>query len=63
MKTLKVTLVATVVGTVVGTWAWWSGIGHKMWPGHPNLACFLLTLGSTIAATILWPYFADPHSR
>jgi len=63
MNSLKLTLVATVVGTVVGTAAWLSGFGRTVWPAHPGLACFLLTFGSTIAAPILWRYFADPHSR
>ena len=36
MKTLKVSL----IGTVVGLAAWGLGIGHILWPVHPQLAGF-----------------------
>jgi hypothetical protein len=51
MKTLKVSL----IGTVVGLAAWGLGIGHILWPVHPQLAGFLLTLGATLLAQLSWP--------
>jgi hypothetical protein len=36
--------------------AWMFGIGHILWPAHPQFAGFLLTLGTTIAAQICWPW-------
>jgi len=59
MKTLKVTL----IGTVVGLGAWLFGIGHILWPAHPQMAGFLLTLGTTIAAQIAWPLFSEESSH
>jgi len=55
MNTLKLTLVATVIGTVVGLGAWLSGLGQVLWPAHPQMACFLLTLATTIVIQISWP--------
>jgi hypothetical protein len=59
MKTLKVTLVATLIGTAVGMGAWLFGLGQRIWPGHPQMACFLLTLVTAIAVQIAWPRLTD----
>jgi hypothetical protein len=55
MKTLKVTLAATCIGTVVGLASWLFGLGQIVWPGHPQMASFLLTLLVTIVIQISWP--------
>ena len=52
MKTLKVSLIGTVVGMV----AWMFGIGHILWPAHPQFAGFLLTLATTIAVQVGSPW-------
>jgi hypothetical protein len=57
MKTLKVSL----IGTAVGLGAWVLGIGHIIWPAHPQLAGFLLTLATTIVVQVAWPMFAEPN--
>jgi hypothetical protein len=59
MKTLKVSL----IGTAAGLAAWFFGIGHILWPAHPQIAGFLLTLGTTIVAQICWPLFSEMNSR
>ena len=59
MKTLKVSL----IGTAVGLAAWVLGIGHVIWPAHPQLAGFLLTLATTIVVQISWPWLGEMFSR
>jgi len=50
MKTLKVSLVATIVSTL----AWWFRLPQKIWPVHPFLADFLLTLALCIVLMRTW---------
>jgi hypothetical protein len=59
MKTLKISL----IGTVIGLAAWFFGVGHILWPAHPQLAGFLVTLGTTIVAQISRPLFAEVNSH
>ncbi|MGD0732316.1 MAG: hypothetical protein ABR956_13730 [Terracidiphilus sp.] len=63
MRTLKVTLVATLIGTAVGLGAWLFGLGQLLWPGHPQLASFLLTLVTTIVVQFSWPKLIETNSR
>ena len=55
MKTLKLSLIASSIGSVAGLCAWLFGLGPKMWPALPQVACFLLTLLTTIVIQIVWP--------
>jgi hypothetical protein len=55
MRTLKITLIATLIATVVSFWASKLGIVHKMWPEHPQLAGFFLTLVTCIVVQLVWP--------
>jgi hypothetical protein len=48
MKTLKVSLIASLIGTAVGLGSWVFGLGRIVWPAHPQIASFLLTLVTTI---------------
>lgn len=41
---LKTTLIATLVATAVGIWTLQLGVGAMIWPGHPQLMAFILTL-------------------
>jgi len=59
MKSLKISLIATLIGTAIGTAAWIFGLGNTMWPAHPQMACFLLTLASAIATQIAWPWLFE----
>jgi cysteine synthase len=42
----------TAVGTAVGTGGWLLGIGRFVWPAHPLLAIFALTVASGIITQI-----------
>jgi hypothetical protein len=58
MKALSASMAATLIGTAVGLSAWIVGIGHLIWPTHPQWAGFLLTLAITIVVQIAWPRLA-----
>jgi hypothetical protein len=58
MKTLKVSLVASVFGTA----AWMLGLGHKIWPSHPQWAVLFLTLTATVVLRHAW-FEADKSSN
>jgi hypothetical protein len=51
MKTLKASLVASVIGTG----AWMLGFTRAIWPTHPQLAVFLLTIAVTLVLVYVWP--------
>jgi len=63
MKTLKISLIASAIGTAVGLSSWALGIGRVMWPAHPQMASFLLTLATTIAVQILWPTLVQSKTQ
>ena len=44
MTTWKIVLIASLIGTAVGFWAWKLDLTQIVWPGHPQLAGFFLTL-------------------
>jgi hypothetical protein len=62
MKTMKVSLIASLIGTAVGLGAWFFGLGQVIWPAHPQLACFLLTLATTIVIRFAWPRLVETNS-
>ena len=51
----KVTLFASLIGSAAGTGAWLLGIGDSIWPSHPQLAVFLLTIVCTVVLVYAWP--------
>jgi len=51
MKTLKASLLASVMGTG----AWLLGLTQAIWPAHPLLAVFFLTLVATVVLRYVWP--------
>jgi hypothetical protein len=63
MRTLKVSLIASLIGTAVGLGSWVFGLGQIIWPAHPQMACFLLTLATTIVIQITWPRLTETNSR
>ncbi len=63
MKTLRVSLIASSIGTAVGLGAWMFGLGQTIWPAHPQMASFLLTLVTTIVIQVTWPRLTETNSR
>ena len=55
MTTWKLTLIASLIGTAVGFWARKLDLTKIVWPGHPQLAGFFLTLIATVALQLIWP--------
>ena len=51
----KTTLIASLIGSGAGTAAWFYGIADRLWPAHPQVAIFLLTIASTVIAMAMWP--------
>jgi hypothetical protein len=47
---LKSTVIATLIATAVGIWAMQLGVARVMWPSHPQLMAFILTLIACIVA-------------
>jgi hypothetical protein len=52
VKALKASLLASAIGTG----AWMLGLTHAMWPAHPQLAVFFLTLGATAIMMYIMMY-------
>ena len=40
----KSTLAATLIATAAGLGAWLLGIGKAIWPAHPQIAAFTITI-------------------
>jgi len=52
---LKNTLMATLIASVAGTGAWLFGLSRTVWPAHPMLATFIVTLVAYAAVKLSWP--------
>ena len=64
MKTLKTSLIASLIATAAGWGAWEFGIAQRIWPAHPQMADFLLTvLFTAIAVQIAWPKLANQQGN
>jgi len=55
-------LIASLIGTAAGLGAWIFGLGQIIWPTHPQLASFLLTVFTTIVIQIAWPRLTEMNS-
>ena len=51
MKTLKASLLASAIGTG----AWMLGLTRAVWPAHPTLAVFFLTIAATAILMYVLP--------
>jgi hypothetical protein len=63
MRPVKLSLIASLIGTAVGLAAWLLGLGQIIWPAHPQLASFLLTLVTTIVIQVAWPRLTATNSQ
>ena len=51
MKTLKASLLASAIGTGASM----LGFTRAIWPAHPQLAVFVLTVVATVVLVYVWP--------
>jgi hypothetical protein len=63
MRTLRISLIASGIATLASFWAGRLGVTQKMWPEHPQLAGFFLTLVLAIAVQIAWPILMDDRRQ
>jgi hypothetical protein len=56
MKTsMNSTLAATLIATFVGVGAWFFGLAGAIWPAHPQLAAFVMTVVVSVLVKQIWP--------
>lgn len=56
MKTsMNSTLAATLIATAVGVGTWFFGIAKEIWPAHPQIAAFLITIAVSMVVKQIWP--------
>jgi len=48
-------LIATLIATALSTWFYYLGLARMLWPAHPRMAAFVITLDATLAVQIFWP--------
>lgn len=65
MRTLKISLIASVIATVASFWVAELGVTQKIWPEHPQMAGFLITLVTAIVVQLAWPKLVpgDPGNK
>ena len=51
----KITVIASLIGTAVAFWVGQLGLARMVWPAHPQIAVFLITLVATIVVQVMWP--------
>jgi hypothetical protein len=49
------TLAATLIATAIGTGAWLFGYAKAIWPAHPQVAVFAITIVVGIVVKQIWP--------
>jgi hypothetical protein len=52
------TLAATLIATAVGVGAWFFGIAKVIWPAHPQIAAFVITIVVSVVVKAMWPFDA-----
>ena len=50
---MKRTGMATLIASAAGTMAWFAGLSQAVWPTHPRIATFVLTVVAYTAVK-LW---------
>jgi hypothetical protein len=48
-------LAATLIATAAGVGTWFFGIANAIWPAHPQLAAFVITIVVSVVVKQIWP--------
>jgi hypothetical protein len=51
----KSTLAATLIATAAGFGVWLFGFAKAIWPAHPQIAAFAITIVVSIVVKKTWP--------
>jgi len=51
----KSTLAATLIATAAGIGAWLFGVAKAIWPTHPQIAAFVITIVVSVVVKTVWP--------
>ena len=49
------TLAATLIATAAGIGVWFFGVSKAIWPTHPQIAAFVITIVVGVVVTQIWP--------
>lgn len=49
------TLAATLIATGAGIGVWFFGVSKAIWPTHPQIAAFVITIVVGVVVTQIWP--------
>lgn len=49
------TLAATLIATAVGIGSWFFGVAKAIWPAHPQIAAFAITIVVSVLVKQMWP--------
>jgi len=49
------TLAATLIATAAGIGAWLFGLAKAIWPTHPQIAAFAITIVVSVVVKQTWP--------
>jgi len=49
------TLAATLIATATGIGVWFFGVSKAIWPTHPQLAAFVITIVVGVVVNQFWP--------
>jgi len=52
---MNATLAATLIATAAGLGAWFLGGAKLIWPAHPQISAFLISVVASIVIKQLWP--------
>jgi hypothetical protein len=57
------TLAATLIATAAGVGAWFFGFAKAIWPAHPQLAAFVITVVVSVVVAKVWPAAVEQPPR
>jgi hypothetical protein len=54
------TLAATLIATAAGVGTWYFGLAEAIWPAHPQIAAFAVTIVVSVVVKQIWPANVGP---